>query len=69
MIEFFGKKNELNIINKLESIHKQKFPLRYMNIYYTSFKKCPYNTLNNSFWMQINEYDKNPDFLSMVNNS
>ncbi len=62
----YWKKRELRVIVRLEEIHKRKFPVKYINFYYTSFKRCSYGHLKNKFWMHIHEYNKDKDLLCGV---
>lgn len=62
----FWNKKEKEIINILNKIHKNKFPVEFVNIYYTSCKRCPYGKEGKGFWIQLNEYNKNKDFLASI---
>lgn len=62
----YWKNKEGAIIRKLEKIHNREFPVGKVIIYYTSCQRCPYDFENNTFWMQINEFDRNKDRLCCI---
>lgn len=59
------EKNEKNIlgmlkkiIKRLEKIHGKKFPVKCVDIFYTSFPRCSYGGGKEKFWIQINTSDE-----------
>jgi len=62
----YWNKKEKEIVNILNKIHKNKFPVKFVNIYYTSCKRCPYGKEGEGFFIQLNEYNKNKDFLVSI---
>jgi len=64
------KENEKNLkpyeketIQKLERIHKKKFPVEFIDIYYTSFPRNPYGGGKKRFWTQIYMHEKDKQKL------
>lgn len=62
----YWNKKEKEIIHRLDKIHQNKFPVKFVNIYYTSFKRCPYGKEGEGFWIQLNEFNKDNDFLAEI---
>ena len=62
----YWNNKEKEIISILDKIHKNKFPVKFVNIYYTSYKRCPYGKEGDGFWIQLNEWNKDKDFLVSI---
>ena len=62
----YWDKKEKEIMDRLNKIHKNKFPAKFVNIYYTSCKRCPYGKEGKGFWIQLNGYNKNKDLLVSI---
>lgn len=57
---------EKKIIRILNNIHGRKFPVSFVNIYYTSIKRCPYGMEKEGFWIQLNGGGRDKDLMSSI---